>query len=135
MTAPRVTPRIRTALNPGQERIFRLWYADWANKAGLDPNPDSPLQMYDYRGAFLNRAEPTIAPEDGLYHWPSQFKDDDHPNRFVPGVGDSKAIDSAGAQMMVSEPKPVMPKMSLGRMKRRALAGKPIPGDDDYTED
>lgn len=93
-----LTPvRPRTRLNPGQERIFRLWYGQWADKAGLDPNPDSPEQMYDYRGAFMAGQEPVVDASDGLYHWPSSYKDDDHPNRFVKGVGDSRAIDRSGS--------------------------------------
>lgn len=87
----------RTPLNPMQERIFRLWYGDWAAKAGLDPNPDSPEQMYDYRGAFLAGQQPAVDAGDGLYHWPSSYKDDDHPNRFVKGVGDSRAVDRSGS--------------------------------------
>lgn len=92
--ATRRAPR-RTALNPLQERAFGEWYAEQAQRAGLDPNPDSPLQKYDYRGAFLAGESPVIDPTDGLPHWPSRYKDDDHPNRFVAGVGDSKALDSA----------------------------------------
>ena len=44
----------------------------------LNPNPDDPLHKYDYRGAFKAGDEP--GPEG---HWPSNFKDYDHPNRFV----------------------------------------------------
>lgn len=83
----------RTALNPLQEKIFRGWYAERAQLAGLDPDPDNPLHKYNYRGAFLAGAEPTISATDSLYHWPSAFKDADHPNRFVRGVGDTRAID------------------------------------------
>lgn len=75
----------RTKLSPLQEAIFQMWYDAWAKKVGLDPDPDHPLQRYDYRGAYLVNAVPEKA-EDGLYHWPSKFKDDDHPNRFVGGV-------------------------------------------------
>ena len=92
MTAPRITPS-RTALNPLQEKFFRQWYAERAARAGIDPNPDNPLHRYDYRGAFLAQAEPAIDQSDGRYHWPSAYKDDDHPNRFVQGVGDTRAVD------------------------------------------
>lgn len=68
------------------ELAFRQWYGGWAQKAGLDPNPDAPEHRYDYRAAFRAGAVPQIDPGDGLYHWPSQFKADDHPNRFVNGV-------------------------------------------------
>lgn len=82
--------RNRTQLSPDEEQAFQSWYAEKAKIAGIDPDPDNPLHKYDYRGAFKAGIEPGISPEDGLYHWPSQFKDDDHPNRFVNGV-DTKA--------------------------------------------
>jgi diguanylate cyclase (GGDEF)-like protein len=62
------------------EDPFMSWYSSRASRLGLDPDPDSPLQRYDYRGAFAAGAEPDA---DG--HWPSQFKAPDHPNRFVEG--------------------------------------------------
>jgi len=34
--------------------------------------------------------------KDGLYHWPSQFKSDDHPNRFVNGVDTKYNISEKG---------------------------------------
>ena len=80
-----IIERKRTALKPEKEKQFQDWYAQWSAKAGLDPDPDNPLHKYDYRGAFNSGLQPEIS-EDGLYHWPSQFKDDDHPNRFVAGI-------------------------------------------------
>lgn len=111
MTAPPVI-RQRAQLNPLQEKFFRQWYAEWAKKASLDPNPDNPLHKYDYRGAFLAGATPAVDAGDSLYHWPSAFKDDDHPNRFVKGVGDSKSLDRRGgllAMALREQIPPVMP--------------------------
>jgi competence ComEA-like helix-hairpin-helix protein len=68
------------------EAAFRAWYAEWAQKAEIDPDPDNPLHKYDYRAAFRAGAQPEIDPSDGLYHWPSEFKAEDHPNRYVNGV-------------------------------------------------
>lgn len=65
-----------------EESRFRGWYRDRAARWGLDLNPDNPLHLYDYRAAFRAGAEPD--PRDG--HWPSEFKHDDHPNRFVGGI-------------------------------------------------
>lgn len=79
---------------PDEEPKFQSWYRGWATKAGIDPDPDNPLHKYDYRGAYRAKIEPAVDSTDGLYHWPSEFKDDDHPNRFVKGV-DTKALDSA----------------------------------------
>lgn len=64
---------------------FRSWYADRARRLGLNPNPDDPRHHYDYRAAFAAGAEP-----DEAGHWPSQFKDDTHPNRFIGGVDTRK---------------------------------------------
>ena len=76
-----------------QERLFREWYAEQAQKSGIAPDPDDPLHKYDYRGAFLSGATSQVDQSDGLPHWPSSFKDDDHPNRFVRGVGDTRSLD------------------------------------------
>jgi hypothetical protein len=86
-------PNNRTRLNAADESRFQEWYRAWAERAGLDPDPDSPLHMYDYRGAFRAGIEPEVDAGDGFYHWPSEFKDDNHPNRFVEGVGDTKHLD------------------------------------------
>ena len=77
---------VPTTLTPEQEQAFQAWYRAWADKAGINPNPDDPRHHYDYRAAFLAGAEPQIDPEDGRYHWPSKFKASDHPNRFIDGV-------------------------------------------------
>ena len=74
--APTATPA-----QGDQEQKFQAWYASWAEKLGLNPNPDDPRHQYDYRAAFRAGAAPN---EEG--HWPSQFKAPDHPNRFVGGV-------------------------------------------------
>lgn len=82
---PPVKPATPPRAAPAEEE-FQRWYKGWAAKAGIDPNPDSPQQKYDYRAAFRAGVEPEINAADGLYHWPSEFKADDHPNRFVDGV-------------------------------------------------
>jgi uncharacterized radical SAM superfamily protein len=70
---------------PDEEKEFKEWYKNWASEANIDPNPDDPRHHYDYRSAYRAGAAPTVQ-SDGLYHWPSQFKTPDHPNRFVDGV-------------------------------------------------
>ena len=70
--------RFRTKLNEPEEIQFKGWYGRLSSKLNLDPNPDSALQKYDYRGAFK---EGFRLKKDK--HFPSKFKDDDHPNRFV----------------------------------------------------
>ncbi len=43
---------------PEQEEQFQQWYTGWAEKLGLNPDPDHPLQQYDYRSAFEAGAKP-----------------------------------------------------------------------------
>lgn len=73
-------PAPRRALTTEEEAAFQRWYAAHAARLGLDPNPDAPEHHYDYRAAFQAGAEPS---PDG--HWPSQFKGEEHPNRYVNG--------------------------------------------------
>lgn len=67
------------------EEGFRRWYAERAGRLGLNPDPDDPRHGYDYRSAYSAGAEPDAA----TGHWPSEFKADDHPNRYV-GILDTK---------------------------------------------
>lgn len=98
------------------EAAFQQWYSGWAQKAGLDPNPDSPLHKYDYRAAFRAGATPQIDPTDGLYHWPSQFKAADHPNRFVNGV-DTRSLDRIGAGSTMPPVAPRIPPQANTRQR------------------
>lgn len=77
--------RPRSESSPFNEDEFRRWYTRHATSAGIDPDPDNPLHKYDYRAAYRAGYEPEMGP-DGLMHWPSEFKSDDHPNRFVGGM-------------------------------------------------
>lgn len=65
---------------PVDERAFRSWYGDMSKRHNLAPDPDTPDQFYDYRGAFRANAAP-----DASGHWPSQFKRAGHPNEIVGG--------------------------------------------------
>lgn len=81
-----IQERTRTELSPQEEKEFQTWYKGIAEKTGINQDPDDPLHKYDYRGAYKAGKEPTISEADGKYHWSSEFKDDDHPNRFVDGI-------------------------------------------------
>lgn len=79
--------RKRTPLTPEEEKKFQSFYADIAKKSGINPNPDDPRHQYDYRGAWKSGAIPAPDPTDNnRLHWPSQFKDDDHPRRILQGI-------------------------------------------------
>ena len=60
------------------EKAFQDWYFEVARKFNLDPNPDDPRHHYDYRAAYSAGAYP-----DETGHWPSVYKSEDHPNRYV----------------------------------------------------
>jgi hypothetical protein len=68
---------------------FDKWYADWAKKNGLDPNPDDPQHFYDYRAAYRSGAKP-----DKTGHWPSEFKKSGHPREFLPIGKDGAMVDT-----------------------------------------
>jgi hypothetical protein len=87
------------------EQSFADWYQGWAEKTGISPDPDDPRHKYDYRAAYQAGAEPEISPEDNQYHWPSEFKADDHPNRYVDGI-DTKTGKQyqGGGQAQAQEP-------------------------------
>lgn len=62
------------------EQKFQDWYAGYADKLGLNPNPDDPQHFYDYRKAYAAGATP-----DATGHWPSDFKTEGHPRMIVNG--------------------------------------------------
>jgi hypothetical protein len=68
-----------------EEQDFQDWFSGIAGMYGYAPDPDDPRHLYDYRAAFrAGVREPEIG-ADGLPHWPSAFKSEDHPNRVVGG--------------------------------------------------
>lgn len=78
------------------ERKFREWYAKHAKENDLKPDPDEAHQFYDYRAAYKAGVEPSFGPappapevgppEPQHRHWPSEYKLEGHPNRFVEGI-------------------------------------------------
>lgn len=56
------------------------------NKYGEEPSRDPKIAKYDYDAAYKSGVRPVFNNEDGLYHWDSKFKSDDHPNRYVDGI-------------------------------------------------
>jgi hypothetical protein len=68
-----------------KEDDFQQWYSKWAGQLGLSANPDDPAHHYDYRAAYQAGATPQ-PDKSGEWHWPSEFKAKDHPNRYVNGM-------------------------------------------------
>jgi hypothetical protein len=81
LAPPGADKKKHVVLPPDQEASFRSWYSGIAKQTGVVDNPDDPLHKYDYRAAYLTGATP-----DATGHMPSQFKDLDHPNRYVGGM-------------------------------------------------
>lgn len=75
--------QVQAEQEPTTANGFDAAYADVSQSLGLDPNPDDPRHHYDYRSAF-KKYGPSFGVKDG--HFPSEFKDASHPNRFVDGV-------------------------------------------------
>jgi hypothetical protein len=100
------------------EAAFMLWYATHAAKNGIDQDPDNPEHKYDYRAAFQSGQGP-----DETGHWPSEFKAQDHPNRYV--NEDGQALDTitgessplAGVLMGPPAPPDYAPQALTGRME------------------
>lgn len=74
-----VMPRIRK--EKVSEADFRKWYAKYAQRLKLNPDPDDPKHYYDYRAAYATSASP-----DSTGHWPSKFKKKGHPRLFIGGI-------------------------------------------------
>ena len=70
-------------LDPFQEVGFKKWYAKlpMVTAGLLDPDPDSPGHLYDWRAAFASGISPNES-----NHWPSQFKMPGHEREVLGGV-------------------------------------------------
>jgi hypothetical protein len=82
-TAPQ--PLIPADWSPQEEELFQGWYSAWAGETRISPNPDDPRHMYDYRSAYRAGAVP-MPDAQGEFHWPSEFKQEGHPNQIIDGV-------------------------------------------------
>ena len=66
---------------PDKETDFQQWFAQKAQDANWRPTPDAPGHQYNYRHAY----EAGAGVGDNM-HWPSKFKMENHPNRYIDGV-------------------------------------------------
>ena len=69
---------------------FNQWYSDIAKKHDYNPNPKDWEHFYDYEAAFNAGV---MGPDEETGHWPSEYKHDFHPNRFI-DQGDGSFLDS-----------------------------------------
>ena len=65
------------------EEAFQSWYRKHSERLGINPNPDDPRQMYDYRAAFRAGVTPQKDPQSGEWHWDSRFKMPGHPREVI----------------------------------------------------
>lgn len=68
-----------TKLTPKEEQQFRAWYKKVASYKGLDENPDSPEQYYDYRGFWKNEDRDGILKDNPEVHFYDTYKQPGHP--------------------------------------------------------
>lgn len=95
------------SLGSTDETNFQRWYGSLADilgnkpkrmtyegamlppRRGFNPNPDDPLQFYDYRKAFHSGLTSPDWESEAVYgtpHWDSRFKMSNHPNLVVNGI-------------------------------------------------
>ena len=72
---------------------FEQWYSDLAKKHDYNPNPKDWEHFYDYEAAFEAGVREPVLNEEGFYKWPSDYKHDFHPDRFI-DQGDGSFLDS-----------------------------------------
>lgn len=61
------------------------WRSALQDQYGETPSPNCP--EYNYRAAWRNGATPQAVDGDTIPHWPSEYKSDSHPSRFIPRDG------------------------------------------------
>lgn len=61
------------------------WYREFLERYGEEPDLNDP--NYNYREAWDAGARPDVRdPQDQQFHWSSEFKGLEHPNRIVNGI-------------------------------------------------
>lgn len=68
-----------TKLTSKEEKEFKAWYNKVASYKGLNPNPDSPDQYYDYRGFWKNEDRDKILTDNAEVHFFDTYKKPGHP--------------------------------------------------------
>ena len=88
-----------------EDTKFLDWYSKQADKTGINPDPDDPEHYYDYKAAFKAGASPAYDSASGGWKWPSKFKDDLHPDRYIfdkeLNIYDSKSGKSATVEDLI----------------------------------
>ena len=125
--------------NNKSEQEFKDWYASAHQMYGLDPDPDHPDHHYDYKAAWRANVVPEMYENEKgekEYHWPSQFKGDNHPNRWmqVDFEGERFITDTKnGTGFKVSEMESLLSK-EYGLNKKEINEWKNVFGDNNMLE-
>ena len=129
LTPPAAVPVPPTAAGGVDETAFGAWYLGHAQKWRLDPDPDHPLQHYDYRAAYKAGATP-----DSEGHWPSTFKEDTHPRLIVDGTN-TKTGEVAKAQTVaIREHTEALKENTRALRERNIGAAEVRPGGQPFAE-
>jgi soluble lytic murein transglycosylase-like protein len=111
------------------EADFQNWYRDLSRGFRLDPNPDDPRHMYDYRGAYLSNDLPTFQPEHQQYRWTDRYKrggyedipDQPMGSRQLPDVfqgGEQRRQSSVADAIMAASAEHDVPASLIGKVLR-----------------
>lgn len=90
--------RRQAGWTPEEEQKFRRWMQETSASAGTSANADHPLHAYDYRGLYRSQQQMAVDPEDQRLHGSSQFKQQNHPNRYV--IHNGQMIDSITGEIV-----------------------------------
>jgi hypothetical protein len=92
------------------EAAFRKWFDPAMKQLKLSPDPDDPEAFYDYRGFYNAMKQGKYrSPTEPGQHWPSEFKDPNHPRAFLTDPVNQRYFDTqtgnytGGAKEPVSE--------------------------------
>jgi ABC-type amino acid transport substrate-binding protein len=112
------------------EAAFRKWYAEWATRERMNPDPDAPGQLYDYRAAFSQGVVPPRTSQGE--HWPSLNKAAGHPNEIVGGFN-TRTGERAPGTVQASEADLVRLGWDAATAKRMSQGQKKVIGYDPNT--
>lgn len=55
------------------EARFREWFSRWAQRTGVNRDPDQRDAKYDFRAAWHDRADPVWSEEDKKWSWQDEY--------------------------------------------------------------
>lgn len=93
----------------------------YRNKYGEEPSRDPKVAKYDYDAAYKSGVRPVLNNEDGLYHWDSKFKSDDHPNRYVDGIDTKTGVPLKSVSLEKEQPSSIF-ENSLQKFENNLLS-------------